>query len=98
METRSHGLVDNWLRHIRDIRTRYGAELEAIPDKSEKINRLCELKVREQVLNVGGTTIIQDAWSREQKLTVHGWIYDLGDGLLGGLGVSSRQDLPIRQE
>jgi carbonic anhydrase len=100
METRSHGLVDNWLRHIRDIRTRYGAELEAIPDKSEKINRLCELNVREQVLNVCGTTIIQDAWSRGQKLTVHGWIYDLGDGLLRdlGVGVSSREDLPIRQE
>jgi carbonic anhydrase len=88
MGRRSHGLVDNWLRHIQDIRRRNRAELEIIPDDSERINRLCELNVCDQVFNACNTTIIQDAWRRGQKIMVHGWIYDLGDGLLKDLGVS----------
>ena len=100
MGMQSHGLVDNWLRHIQDIRRRNRAELEIIPDDSEKINRLCELNVCDQVFNVCNTTIIQDAWRRGQKIMVHGWIYDLGDGLLKDLGVcvSSRKELRILQQ
>jgi carbonic anhydrase len=100
MGMRSHGLVDNWLRHIQDIRRRNRAALEIIPDDSEKMNRLCELNVCDQVFNVCNTTIIQDAWRRGQKFIVHGWIYDLGDGLLKDLGVcvSSLKELRILQE
>jgi len=100
MENRPHGLVDNWLRPIGEIWRRNRAELESIPDESELINRLCELNVRGQVVNVCNTTILQDAWRRGQKITVHGWIYDLGDGLLKDLGVcvSSPKELGILQE
>jgi carbonic anhydrase len=100
MGNRSHGLVDNWLRHIQDIQRRNRAELEIIPDDSDRMNRLCELNVCDQVFNVCNTTIVQDAWRRRQKVMVHGWIYDLGDGLLKDLGVSvsSGKDLRILQE
>ena len=100
MEMRSHGLVDNWLRPIRDIWRRNRVELEMIPDDPGKMNRLCELNACDQVFNVCNTTIIQDAWNRGQKVMVHGWIYDLGDGLLKDLGVciSSRKELGSLQE
>jgi carbonic anhydrase len=87
MEDQPHGLVDNWLRNIRDTWRRNRDELEMIPDQSGKANRLCELNVCDQVINVGNTTIIQDAWRRGQQTTIHGWIYDLADGLLKDLGV-----------
>ncbi|MFA6290989.1 MAG: carbonate dehydratase [Victivallales bacterium] len=95
MENRPHGLVDNWLRNIRDTWRRNRAELEIIPDEYGRSNRLCELNVCDQVINVGNTTIMQDAWRRGQKTTVHGWIYDLADGLLRDLGVciSSLEEL-----
>ncbi len=95
MENRPHGLVDNWLRNIRDTWRRNQAELETIPDASGKTNRLCELNVCDQVINVGNTTIIQDAWRCGQETTIHGWIYDLADGLLKDLGVciSSLEEL-----
>jgi carbonic anhydrase len=75
-----HGLIDNWLRHIQDVHDKHR------PVSSE--NRLCELNVIEQVANVCETTIVQDAWARAQELHVHGWIYDLRDGLLRDLNVT----------
>lgn len=95
MESRPHGLVDNWLRHIRDTHHRNHALLQAIQSAPERLRRLCELNVVEQVINVGNTTIIQDAWERGQKIAIHGWIYDLADGLLKDLDVciTSRQGL-----
>lgn len=100
MENRPHGLVDNWLRNIRDTWRRNRDELEMIPDQSGKANRLCELNVCDQVINVGNTTIIQDAWERGQKIAIHGWIYDIADGLLRDLSVcvNSRKDLNILQK
>jgi len=100
MENKPHGLVDNWLRHIRDIHCRHHARLEAIPDDSERMRRLCELNTEEQVINVGNTTIIQDAWKRGQKIAIHGWIYDLADGLLKDLSVcvTSNQELDVLQK
>jgi carbonic anhydrase len=74
-----HGLIDNWLRHVQDVRDKHRADSE---------NRLCELNVIEQVANVCQTTIIQDAWARGQELHVHGWIYALHDGLLRDLNVT----------
>jgi carbonic anhydrase len=83
-----HGLVDNWLRHVQDVREQHQAELGAIGDASRRIDRLCELNVGEQVSNVLRTTIVEEAWARGQPLTVHGWIYGIHDGLLRDLQVS----------
>ncbi len=85
MQSRPLGLIDNWLRHIRDVRMRYRAELDAIEDEEKRADRLCELNVAAQVSNVCHTTIVQDAWRRGQLLTVHGWLYGLSDGLLRDL-------------
>jgi len=99
-ENRPHGLVDNWLRHIRDIRRRHREKLEVLSDEDEYMRKLCELNTIEQAINVGNTTIIQDAWRRGQSVAVHGWIYDLADGLLKDLDVLVRscEELEILQE
>lgn len=82
------GLIDNWLRHIRDVHQWHRDELMAIEDVEARTNRLAELNVQAQVANVCHTTIVQDAWRRGQWLAVHGWIYALKDGLLRDLGIS----------
>ena len=78
------GLADNWLRHIQDVRDQHQGLIEAI-DEAYRADALCELNVIEQVLNVCQTTVMQDAWLREQPVTVHGWVYGLNDGLLQDL-------------
>ena len=90
------GLVDNWLRHIQDVRDKHRDRLARCADEKAACDRLCELNVIEQVINVCQTTVVQDAWDRGQPLTIHSWIYGLKDGLLRDLGVcvSSGQDLP----
>ncbi|MEO7086069.1 MAG: carbonate dehydratase [Gemmatimonadaceae bacterium] len=82
------GLADNWLRHVQDVRIKHAATLEEEPDDKAREDRLCELNVAEQVLNVTETTVVRDAWSRGQSLSVHGWVYDLSDGLLMDLGIT----------
>ncbi len=82
------GLIDNWLRHVQDVIRDYEPALMKIDDETKRLDRLCELNVIEQVLNVCRTTIVQNAWQRNQELVVHGWIYGLEDGLLRDLGVS----------
>ena len=82
------GLVDNWLRHIQDVRRKHAAELDALPDEAQRHRRLCELNVIEQVANLRQTTVVRDAWARGQDLAVHGWSYDLADGLIQDLRVS----------
>jgi carbonic anhydrase len=82
------GLIDNWLRHVQDVRQKHRASLAEIEDEGKRHDRLCELNVIEQVVNVSQTTIVQDAWARGQELTVHGWIYGLHDGYLRDLSVS----------
>jgi carbonic anhydrase len=84
------GLIDNWLRHVQDVRAKHRKAVEALPGEAAQHHRLCELNVMEQVINVSQTTVVQDAWARGQKVTVHGVIYDVGDGLLKDLGVSLR--------
>ena len=79
------GLADNWLRHVQDVRWKYRTELDALPDEAERHKRLCELNVIEQVVNLSQTTVVQDSWMRGQSLALHGWIYDLRDGLLKDL-------------
>jgi carbonic anhydrase len=79
------GLIDNWLRHVQDVHAKHDARVAAIADLPQRVDRLCELNVIEQVVNVCETTIVQDAWGRGQSLVVHGWIYALEDGLLRDL-------------
>jgi carbonic anhydrase len=81
------GLIDNWLRHVQDVREKHSALLARAGDDAERLDRLCELNVIEQVLNVCQTTIVQNAWGRGQGLAVHGWIYGLNDGLLRDLNI-----------
>ncbi len=99
LEEKGHGLIDNWLRHIRDIEGRKLLELAALASPEEKVDRLCELNAVAQALNVGNTTIVQDAWARGQDVTVHGWIYGLNNGLAHDLGVnlSSLDELKLFQ-
>jgi carbonic anhydrase len=81
------GLIDNWLRHVQDVRERHASSMND-PDPDARVDRLCELNVIDQVRHVCETTIVQDAWDRGQPLTVHGWIYGLQDGRLRDLGAS----------
>lgn len=81
------GLINNWLRHVQDVRDKYAGVLAALDSETEQVNRLCELNVIEQVHHLCQTTIVQDAWGRGQKLSVHGWIYDVADGLLRDLDI-----------
>jgi len=86
MQSEQLGLIDNWLRHIKDLYQMHGAQLDAIADLPRRAERLCELNVAHQAANVCHTTIVQDAWRRGQSLSVNGFIYRLTDGLLRDLG------------
>ena len=88
------GLIDNWLRHVQDVRAKHAAEVAALPSERERLARLCELNVVEQVKNVGDTTVVRDAWRRGQELAEHGWIYDVRDGLLRDLDVTLDRESP----
>lgn len=82
------GLVDNWLRHVQNLIRQFEPELSRAASDEERINRLCEINVIEQVINVAETTVVQDAWRRGQDLQLHGWIYRVSDGLYRNLRVS----------
>jgi carbonic anhydrase len=88
MEDSPHGLIDNWLRNVRDLHYKNEVELDGIEDAEARTNRLCELNVVAQVYNVCNTTLVQKAWFKGQDLTVHGWIYSINDGLLRDMHVS----------
>jgi carbonic anhydrase len=91
MQKREFGLMDNWLRHLKDIYQKHESVLDCIVDESKRFDRFCELNVIEQVEHVCHTTIVQGAWRRGQELAVHGWIYGLSDGLLKDLGICVTQ-------
>ena len=82
------GLADNWLRHVQDVPRSTTPGSAALADRTQRVDRLCELNVIEQVANVCQTTVVQDAWDRGQELAVHGWIYGLDDGLVRDLGTT----------
>lgn len=88
MKNLQHGLIDNWLRHVQDVMYQHEKLLASISDDELRLDKLCELNVIEQVVNVSRTTIVQQAWNRAQKVSVHGWIYGIADGLLRDLNVS----------
>ena len=79
------GITDNWLRHVQDVSAKHDAHVAMVADMAQRIDRLCELNVIEQVANVCQTTIVRDAWAGGQKLAVHGWVYGLKDGLVRDL-------------
>jgi carbonic anhydrase len=85
LEDAKLGLIENWLRHVQDVRFKYQALVEDVEDTEARVNRLCELNVLEQAVHVCETTVVQDAWRRGQALDVHAWIYGLEDGLLRDL-------------
>jgi carbonic anhydrase len=82
------GVVDNWLRHVQDVRSKHRAWVDALPDDATRLKALCELNVLEQARNVCETTVVQDAWAREQTVVVHGWVYGLHNGLLDDLQIT----------
>jgi carbonic anhydrase len=94
------GLVDNWLRHVQDVRRKHQSQLDALQSEAERHRCLCELNIIEQVVNVSQTTVVRDAWVRGQELAVHGWVYALRDGLLQDLGmcVAGEAELAVRFE
>lgn len=79
------GLIDNWLRNIKDVYRRHAGELDALADEADRVNKLCEYNVLTQLENVCHTTTIQNAWARGQELHVHAWIYSVRDGLIRDL-------------
>jgi carbonic anhydrase len=81
------GLIDNWLRHVQDVRSKHQVQMASLASEALRHDRLCELNVIEQVINVSQTTVVREAWARGQTLAVHGWIYKLTDGLLRDLGM-----------
>jgi carbonic anhydrase len=83
------GLSDNWLRHIQDVHRHHESLIAAAEAPDARSRRLCQLNVIEQVANVCGTTVVREAWDRGQKLSVHGWVYGLHDGLLRDLEVTT---------
>ena len=88
LERTSYGLIDTWLRHIKDVYRYHQEKLDEIKDEEDKLNLLCELNVIEQVANVCHTSIVQKAWKAGQELSVHGWIYSIEDGILKDLEVT----------
>lgn len=92
MTNKHIGLIDNWIRHIKDVYRFHSSELNSIVDETERFNRFVELNVVEQVLDLAKTSIVQGAWEKNQDLHVHGWVYDVADGLIKDLGISIKND------
>ena len=95
LQGRQLGLIDNWLRHVQDIRDHHQAVLKAAGDQA--VDRLCELNVLEQALNVCRTTVVQDAWRRGQQVAVHAWIYAVSDGLVRDLNFCATGEDEVAQ-
>ena len=96
LEETSHGLIDNWLRHVQDVALRHAPVLGRRDDFDWRVDRLCELNVVEQVVHVSRTTIVEEAWRRGQPLTLHGLVYGLADGVLRDLGVEGASADEVR--
>jgi carbonic anhydrase len=90
------GLIDNWIRHIKDVYRLHQAELDAIKDEHERFNKFVEVNVKEQVWDLAKTSIVQNAWKNGQQLWIHGWVYSINDGLVKDLEVnySNNEELP----
>ena len=97
VDNHEHGLIDNWLRNIKDVYRLHQDKIDALQNERDRLNLLCELNVVEQVANVCHTTIVQSAWKTGQELTVHGWAYSIEDGILKDLNVCASKSTDISQ-
>ncbi|EKF75498.1 carbonic anhydrase [Alcanivorax hongdengensis A-11-3] len=97
MEDAPHGLIDNWLRQVRELYLRNRRALKELGDPKAQLDRMCELNVARQVINVSNTTVVQEAWRRDQPLTIHGWIYGIGDGRLQDLDIMVENNGQLRE-
>ena len=97
MTNKHFGLIDNWIRHIKDVYRFHQDELNAIEDEGKRFNRFVELNVKEQVLDLAKTSIIQNAWEQKQKIHIHGWVYDIHDGIINDLNVSIKNNESLSQ-
>ena len=88
LNNRQIGLIDNWLRHVQDVRNKHVKLLDECRDDAHRLKRMCELNVIEQVVNVCHTTFVQVAWENGQSIAVHGWVYDVSDGILNDVGIT----------
>jgi carbonic anhydrase len=88
LQNQKLGLINNWLRHVQDAQQKHDFQLSKIEDEDARVDRLCELNVVEQVVNVCQTTVVEGAWERGQELSVHGWIYRLSDGIIRDLSIN----------
>lgn len=88
MGNSSIGIIDNWIRHIKDVYRFHQDELDAISDEKERFNKFVEVNVKEQVMDLAKTSIVQNAWKNGQDLSLHGWVYGLNDGYVTDLGVN----------
>ncbi len=95
MTNKHVGLIDNWIRHIKDVYRFHQDELNAIADEKQRFDRFVELNVVEQVLDLAKTSIVQGAWERGQDLHVHGWVYDISDGLINDLDITIRDNTSL---
>ncbi|MFD2891292.1 carbonate dehydratase [Flavobacterium chuncheonense] len=92
MGNSSIGIIDNWIRHIKDVYRLNQAELDGIADENARFNRFVELNVKEQVYDLAKTSIVQAAWNKKQDLTIHGWVYGLNSGYVTDLGLNFSSD------
>jgi len=90
------GLIDNWIRHIKDVYRLHAAELDLIFDEKERLNRFVELNVMEQVLDLSKTSIVQNAWDNKRPLAIHGWVYDIKNGLIKDLDVNASDSTQLQ--
>lgn len=97
MDNHRHGLIDNWLRHIKDVSRFHEKELSLLTEEN-RFNRLCELNVIEQVKNVGNSTVVQNAWQQGENLTLHGWIYSIRNGMLTDLDMCLSSDAELQEK
>jgi carbonic anhydrase len=88
MGNKQYGLIDNWLRHLKDVYRIYAKELDGIKDEEQRSRRFVEVNVMEQVMDLGKTSIVQNAWKNKQNLHLHGWVYDIHDGIIKDLNVT----------
>lgn len=89
------GLIDNWIRHIKDVYRFHQKELDGIEDDKARFDRFVEVNVLEQVLDLGKTSIVQNAWRQQQPLHIHGWVYDIADGIIQDLNITLRDNVEL---
>ncbi len=97
MGNQSYGIIDNWIRHIKDVYRHHKKELDAIEDEETRFDKYVELNVKEQVFDLAKTSIVQTAWNNRQELTLHGWVYAIGSGVVQDLNVNVSNDSQLEE-